>query len=197
MTNDRIANQQDMQRCVVGRLFYVGTRLWTLPIVRFLGRALFKGVRMRAVSTVTVATDAPDAVADGILESAAAAVRLIEQVDPRRFRRMGKDVDRVFVTEFTVAAGAHFPGSRTCCVSAASIRDLPVANVAIVIVHEATHARLDAMGIRFYPDLRVRIELRCGREEIEFARLLDGRGLGAIDAWIESRAEQLRAMSKH
>ena len=40
--------------------------------------------------------------------------------------------------------------------------------VASLIVHEAVHERFEARGIRYWPDLRARMERRCLGEQIAF-----------------------------
>jgi hypothetical protein len=46
--------------------------------------------------------------------------------------------------------------------------------IASAIVHEATHARLEKLGIRYDEAVRQRIERICARRELDFARHLSG-----------------------
>ncbi len=52
--------------------------------------------------------------------------------------------------------------------------------IASAIVHEATHARLEKLGIRYDEAVRQRIERICARRELDFARHLSG-----VDALLE------------
>jgi hypothetical protein len=52
--------------------------------------------------------------------------------------------------------------------------------IASAIVHEATHARLETLGIRYDEAVRQRIERICARRELDFARHLSG-----VDALLE------------
>lgn len=58
------------------------------------------------------------------------------------------------------------------------------ANLAMVIVHEATHARIDNRGIAYYVEDRERIEAACVRQEALFARALPG-GEALADAEVK------------
>jgi hypothetical protein len=44
----------------------------------------------------------------------------------------------------------------------------------LAIVHEATHARLDKLGINYTEDIRERVERVCIKSEISFAKRLPG-----------------------
>jgi hypothetical protein len=180
----------------LSRAFYVASSVWPMPIWRWIGRWMFRGLRTQRIGTIAIGTNSSAAVASDLLSATAAAIRLIEEADPRRFSRIMRDVDRIIITEFNAAVGAHFPHSRTCFISTRFVQTYPVANLAILIAHEATHARLDAMRIRLYPDLRARIERRCGLEEVAFARRLTGRHLGAIQDWIDHRVHELEIRSQ-
>ena len=57
------------------------------------------------------------------------------------------------------------------CLEATSARD-----IASTLVHESTHARLDAKGFAYSPELRHRIERVCFRRELAFACRLSEPG---------------------
>jgi hypothetical protein len=50
--------------------------------------------------------------------------------------------------------------------------DRPIAQVASTIVHELTHARIEAAGIRYSLRWRLRIETACVRQQLLFLRSL-------------------------
>ena len=49
-------------------------------------------------------------------------------------------------------------------------------DIASTLVHESTHARLDAKGFAYSPELRERIERVCFRRQLAFARRLPEPG---------------------
>jgi hypothetical protein len=49
-------------------------------------------------------------------------------------------------------------------------------DIASILVHETTHARLEAKGFAYSPELRMRIERVCFRRELAFARRLSEPG---------------------
>ncbi len=103
-----------------------------------------------------------------------AALRLIKASDRRRYDRVIRDLDRVWVRLLTTGAAQFDPSLRACLLDErfvlAETTD-PVL-IATMIVHEATHARLWRCGIRYDEDQRQRVEAICFRRELAFARRL-------------------------
>jgi hypothetical protein len=112
-----------------------------------------------------------------VFERVDAALSLIKTYDPLRYRRILCDVERIWV--FLVPGGlGQFRRSLKSCdiderfVLAETTRP---EQIAAVIVHEATHARLFHCGIGYEAELRARVEAVCCRRELAFAaRLPDG-----------------------
>jgi hypothetical protein len=106
------------------------------------------------------------------------ALELIEQHDPKRLRRIRRDLRRVVVTE---SEGNHYePLLAMCVLSWRAIHSQSVEHIALTIVHEATHGRIDQAGIAYRENLRARIEAACVGQAAAFARRLpDGEGLAA------------------
>lgn len=102
------------------------------------------------------------------------ALALIKTRDPLRYRRILKDVGRVWVN-LTPGVAARFKfGIRTCELDERFVlaeTSSPEA-IAAVIVHEATHARLEHRGIGYDERIRGRVEGVCARRELAFAKLL-------------------------
>ena len=73
--------------------------------------------------------------------------------------------DRVFADE---RGGIHIASSDLL-----GIAELALASV---LVHEATHLRISALGVRFEPAQRERIERLCVREQAAFLRSASGEG---------------------
>jgi hypothetical protein len=112
---------------------------------------------------------------------------------------MRRDVSRLLVTSVQIADAQFDPHTRTCLLDQSFVcsREVSATQLAAVIVHEATHARLFAAGVGYPPELRPRIERLCLREELALALLLpDGelaaqraqRGLDLPDATWDAAA---------
>ena len=120
--------------------------------------------------------------AEDVVAKVAAALRLIESTDPRRYRRMHRDISRILVSD--VAFSTYSFVSNTCVLDLRLVRSKSSGAVAVVVVHEATHARLYHMGIVTWRRIQARVERACVREQIAFARLLGDAGWNGIDRMI-------------
>jgi hypothetical protein len=63
---------------------------------------------------------------------------------------------------------------RACFLSVESVLNLSADKLALLIVHEATHGRLHALGVEGPSADRERIERICVRQEVALARRLGG-----------------------
>jgi hypothetical protein len=127
-----------------------------------------------------------------ITEVLSNALELLRQYDARRYDRLLLDVHEIVVTNL-ITTGAFRPSSRSLYLSAQFIRAYSPANVALLVVHEATHAYLTSRGVVHWPELRDRIEHRCLVEEVSFAKRIPERAFPGIQEWAVRR--QLRAES--
>jgi len=124
----------------------------------------FEGVRVY----LEPATDR----ADDVFATMEEALGLIAMHAPRILRRLRHDL-RYIVVESQPAPSAHYDSTeRACFVDTRYVNEWPVEYIAATLVHEAAHARIDRRGILYSNDKRRRIEQRCVREQIDFARLL-------------------------
>src|SRR5262245_11334534 len=99
-----------------------------------------------------------------------AALELIQQLAPHQLARMERDCPRIVIGAAGAAAAMFKPDSRLVVLDFDTIRDHgdePV-TLALILVHEATHARLTKCGID-YQSQRDRIERLCRRAERSFA----------------------------
>jgi hypothetical protein len=103
-------------------------------------------------------------------EKIKSALNLIREYQPHRLARISRDVCRILVVK--QAAEAEFWPALKACVLTCGGLELDDDEVALMIVHEAVHARIDARGIPYSRKLRERIEMACICEEIAFAELL-------------------------
>jgi hypothetical protein len=114
---------------------------------------------------------------EAALDRVERALMLIALHDPVRYRRILRDLERIWV-HLVVGGGAEFDASLLACkLDERFVLDesTPTEVIAAMIVHEATHARLWHYGIPYDAPIRHRIEAICARREIAFAnRLPDG-----------------------
>ncbi|TGQ45915.1 hypothetical protein [Mesorhizobium sp. M00.F.Ca.ET.216.01.1.1] len=95
------------------------------------------------------------------------ALSLIRQYDPIRYRRLVRDLRRIWV--WAIPYRGQFKKSTwTCELDQRFVLDEKTSSelIASVIVHEATHARLARVGIEYREELRQRIEQVCIRRQL-------------------------------
>lgn len=120
------------------------------------------------------------------------ALELIERLDRRRFARIRRDLRGIMVRD---GGGAQFRRyTRVVVVDGSSLRHRSVGFLALVIVHEATHARLNRAGFPPWRRLRPRLERRCLKEELSFAALLEQARWGGVDRLRQAISERIREM---
>ena len=145
------------------------------------------GLELRAIQE--------EAPAQAIFDKLEKALAIIAEHDPRRFQRMRQDLDFITVTDFLIAAGAsglYMPGSRTCYLDTAWVESRGLADVALMIVHESAHARLDRLQPSKWPAIIERVEHRCLREELSFASMLPESRFPGIQQWRAIRESSRR-----
>ena len=106
------------------------------------------------------------------------ALRVIKQHDPLRYKRLLRDLRRVWVLRLPEVRGSYNQALGACQLDSTYVLGEGTApeEIASTIVHEATHARLMSCGIGYEEGLRSRVETVCSRRELAFARKLpDGR----------------------
>ncbi len=102
-----------------------------------------------------------------------AALQLLEVAAPRILRRFCSDVRRIVVigdetnhdATYDPILGYVFVTDRF-----AESEGLTAARFARLLVHEATHARIDHVGIPYEVGTRARIERACVKQELAFVR---------------------------
>jgi hypothetical protein len=132
----------------------------------------------------------------------ASALTLIGLHAPLRLARIKRDIRRLLI----IGAGAaeYWPRAEGIAIARASLAELGPEELALVLVHEATHARVQRAGIPYLPALRERIERLCVAQEVAFAERLSEpqewvkfaeRKL-ASPWWTEDRVKARRATAK-
>jgi hypothetical protein len=112
------------------------------------------------------------------------SLNLIETVDPRRFAELRRHVERIVIARGDVAY--YSPDVRGCVIGSDYIRSISPAQLALVLVHEAAHARLRKRGLLPRPEQRQAIELLCFQAETEFAEHLPDRT--TLIEWVQQKS---------
>ena len=101
------------------------------------------------------------------------ALSIIRQQDPIRYRRLLRDLRRIWVLVIPYR-GQFQESTWTCQLDQRVVLDekTPLELIASVIVHEATHARLARVGIEYREEMRHRIEQVCIRRQMAFTKAL-------------------------
>ena len=102
----------------------------------------------------------------------ARALEVIAKYQPRRLDRIRRDLRYIIVVK--QPGGSFWPLLRACALSPEMLASSDKEDIALTIVHEATHARIHARGIEYEVVHRARIERLCVDQEISLARLLSG-----------------------
>lgn len=110
-------------------------------------------------------------------ETILSALRLLQQVDPRRYRRAQACLDWIAFVTLSEPGAEYHHSYRACFMQfdpaiATLDKDFLTARYACTIVHEATHGAIYNRGIPYSTELRERIERLCVHEENRFLRRL-------------------------
>ena len=108
------------------------------------------------------------------------ALRLIQLYDVKRFAQIQRYIKSIFIFGDPTARGQWHQELQMCELEENFVRaeNTSAAQIASVIVHEATHARLMRFGFGYEEPKRVRIEHICFGAQQAFARRLpDGEQL--------------------
>jgi hypothetical protein len=109
-----------------------------------------------------------------ILRRVEEALGLIRRYDQLRYNRLICDLERIWVRLIPYGIGNFNKTTNTCELDKRFVlaTSSSTEQIASVIVHEATHARLARTGIAYAEDLRARVEVLCLSQELAFAAKL-------------------------
>lgn len=113
-------------------------------------------------------------IGDEKLKKVAAALKLVSDFDPVRYKRMRHDLNRIWILTIAGWVGRYRAATSTCELDERFVLNHGTTpeQIASTIVHEATHARLSRCGIGYEEELRTKVEQVCIRREMAFARKL-------------------------
>ncbi|MER9939516.1 hypothetical protein [Mesorhizobium sp. M0088] len=161
-------------------------------VIRFFDWLAIKFVSKRTIDGLPVFCNNDHAGKDA--DRVVAALGLIKQFDPVRYRRIIRDLNRIWITTIPGALGRFIKSTATCEIDRRFVLDEQTVTeqIASTIVHEATHARLFRRGIGYEEQLRARVEGICmGREQAFAAKLPDG---ASIRNWVEASRVELESL---
>lgn len=109
----------------------------------------------------------------GFRETALAALRLIKDLDARRFRRIQRHINWIVNVPLPYGGAEYSYSTQTCRLDFERSFWKPYAGYefalcARILVHEATHGVVDSRRISYSAKMRSRIERLCVREEQRF-----------------------------
>ena len=134
---------------------------------------LFRLSRRQTLAGVEVRVFLPDAAKSAEIDAKIAeAFRLLDQYGPKHLARIQRLADGVILLGTIGALGSWNRDARRIRVSQDFITasDTKPVHIAATLVHEATHAWLDQLGIKYEPARRARMESVCYRAQSAFAR---------------------------
>ncbi len=164
-----------------------------LPFLRAWMRLTFALGARRELHGISVSVYAARHQIPQVFDRLDRALALIEAHDPRRFRRLRADLPRILVGGAETTHGASYMGFANCDVITARYATAPalvVERLALLLVHEATHARIHHRGLPYALGVRGRMEATCVNQELEFAKRLPASG--DLVSELGSRLESLR-----
>ncbi len=109
-----------------------------------------------------------------VLERLRAALVLIKTYDPLRYRRLTRDLKRIWATPLHGPHACFYYRLDACVLNPQYVlaETMTPELLASTIVHEATHARLWGIGFRYEEEARPRVEAICVRRELVFSAKL-------------------------
>jgi hypothetical protein len=107
-----------------------------------------------------------------LLRRVSDALLLIKIHDPLRYKRVLKELDRIWVRLQPSSVACFVAHRKSCDIDPRYVLSYTPEQLAPVIVHEATHGVLIRRHIGYDEALRERVEKVCVRQELAFARKL-------------------------
>jgi hypothetical protein len=127
------------------------------------------------------------------------ALALIHRYDPRRYRRLQRDIGLIGIWLLPGYLGFFDDKAQSIAIDRRFVMCIETtpAMIASVIVHEACHARLWSLGFDDQESRRSRIEVLCQRQELLFAKKLNDHALvNWTSAWDANAAMSDRQLAE-
>src|SRR5262249_31991719 len=138
-----------------------------------IGRIVLRLQRGYEVRGVRIIVTAPNVKPEECIERIEAALTLIERTEARAARLFSRIVRHVLVWPGTYTAYDKLGGIHLAADDLLSASPLVLASA---FVHEATHLRIERLGVPYDEEIRARIEGICVREQASFLSLVPPDG---------------------
>jgi hypothetical protein len=114
-----------------------------------------------------------------------ASLELLKNTDSRRFSRVTKNLKWIVNTSLSTPGAEYWHWARACAINFEESwpgrdKEFSIGFHASLLIHEATHAYLEGIGIQYEESNRSRIEELCVKEQNRWAASLDNRVLGEM-----------------
>lgn len=156
----------------LGRRQLVGLKgfraFWRVRLLRFLIRM----GKPREVLGVKLVDISQESASEASIEKLAQALALVATTDEPTLGRIRRELDQIVI--YDGVDTRYDPGLNACFLDGTYLIRRPVAQIAMTLVHEATHAELFRQGHGYEPEERASIEARCVAAEIAFAERVPG-----------------------
>jgi hypothetical protein len=159
-------------------------RWWELPrrLTAWVGEYLFASGPTTVIAGLAVNYDEVlEGSRPAVLAKLAAALSLIERYDPRRLRRLVEHGVRIYLGAFA-RRGNMYSQELNMIRLGSDIMDGSPTSVALVIIHEAAHARIEGLVHQTRRNI-ARAERRCVEEQIAFSRRMPSTDTQEWEHW--------------
>lgn len=166
-------------------VYFIGRRVWGLPFYH-LKRLIYWSGEMAVYRGIKICDlNEDDTDDERFLEMTKCALDLIETSDPRRFRRVLREIHRIVNSDLLAVASYHRL-HRVCRIDFGRMdfKEEPewaLRYYACTIVHEATHGHLYSKFVAYSRTTRERVERLCCLEEKRFLKTLGKAWEAAIN----------------
>ncbi len=121
------------------------------------------------------------------------AFDMIRGYYPAAHTRFVRDIRRLLIDNTISKQAMYFIGTRSCTLSPELFCSTD-ATLAAALVHEGTHARLDARGVIQIGARRRRVERTCMREETHFVSRFPQTP--ELEQWLRKRSDYADALNR-
>ena len=142
------------------------------PLDMLLHRVVIYSAPRKRVHGILTSCSDDDVDCDVFFQRIQHALDLIGRYDERRLERMKRDVKAIALGLPAFSYSFYAPSVAAVFLNAKLFPAASAENIAAVLVHEATHARLDQAGHRNHAESRERHERICIAEQLAFVRRL-------------------------
>jgi hypothetical protein len=138
----------------------------------------FRNSERRDILGVPVVVPADRRTAEAAFAKITTAFDLLQDHGSRSLDDIRRHTNGVFLWATAGALGEWHRETGLVVLEETSVHheDTTARDIASILVHESTHARLDAKGFAYSPQRRERIEKVCFRRQLAFARRLSDPG---------------------